>query len=172
MITAMVASGGFQPLSAAELFEQRKKVKLRFIVASDSHYGQPDTPFDAMTETFVEKANFFHRTQTCDFCVLNGDIIHDEANLMPQAKSKFDSLAMPYYVTKGNHDRISDAEWKNIWKIPVNYRFKQGKNTIILVTTSDEEGTYLSPDLNWLKDNLEQSKKQKNIFVFCSYSTS
>ena len=46
MISTIVAVGGLQSLSAAELYGFRNKVKLRFIVASDAHYGQPDTPFE------------------------------------------------------------------------------------------------------------------------------
>ncbi|MDB4285767.1 metallophosphoesterase [bacterium] len=166
MVTAFMASGGLQFISATELLSLKNKVKLRFIVASDAHYGQPDTPFDAMAETFIEKANLFHSTQPCDFCVLNGDIIHDEAHLMPLAKGKFDNLEMPLYATKGNHDQVSDEVWEEIWKIPVNHQFVQDKNAFILVTTSDEEGTYLSPNLPWLKEKLEENRKQKNVFLF------
>ena len=166
MITAIMASGGFQYISAANLFELRKKVKLRFIVASDAHYGQPETLYDEMAGTFIEKANLFHSNQPCNFCMLNGDIIHDEPHFMPLAKSKFDGLKMPFYVTKGNHDRISDDAWNGIWKMPVNYYFKKRKNTFLLATTSDEEGTYLAPNISWLKEKLEENKKQKNVFIF------
>ena len=166
MITALLTVGGFQVLSASELFELRKKVKLRFIVASDAHYGQADTAFEIMADTFIEKANLFHITQKCDFCILNGDIIHDEARFIPLAKKKFDELEMPLYVTKGNHDRTTDINWQKIWKVPVNHRFTKGKNTMILATTTNEKGGYLSPNLSWMKEQLEESKKQKNIFIF------
>lgn len=166
LVSVIMSAGGGQVISSAELFDLRKKVRLRFIVASDSHYGQPDTPFDEMVETFVKKANYFNESQKVDFCVLNGDLIHDEAHLMPLVKPKFDKLRMPYYVTKGNHDRISDETWLDIWGMPVNHSFKQGKNAFILVTTSDEVGTYLSPNLDWLKKTLENYKKARNTFLF------
>jgi 3',5'-cyclic AMP phosphodiesterase CpdA len=166
MVAAFTAIGGFQSLNAVELFKLRDKVKLRFIIASDAHYGQPDTAFDQLTETFIEKANYFHSSQPCDFCVLNGDLIHDEPHLMPTAKKKFDQLEMPFYVTKGNHDRISDSAWKEIWGMPVNLSFRKGKNAFVLATTSDENGTYLSPNLDWMKDKLDENKKQKNTFIF------
>ncbi len=166
LITAIIASSGVQSLSGSDLYELRKNVKLRFIIASDAHYGQLKTPFDEMIETFVQKANYFHKNQKCDFCVLNGDLIHDEAHLMVKAKTKFDKLEMPTYVTKGNHDKITDLDWLNIWKIPVNFSFKKAKNAFILATTSDEEGTYLSPNLEWMKTALEKHKKAKNVFLF------
>ncbi len=164
--SVLLAGGSLLPISARELFTWRKKVKLRFIIASDSHYGQPDTPYEAMADTFIEKANYFHASQPCDFCVLNGDIIHDEAHLMPLAKEKFDALEMTTYVTKGNHDMVTDATWQDIWKMPVNLRFTIGKNAFVLATTTDDKGTYLSPDLAWLRENLDNSRKQKNVFVF------
>jgi hypothetical protein len=45
--SALLVGGGIETLSATEVFERRKKVKLRFVVASDGHYGQPKTEFDA-----------------------------------------------------------------------------------------------------------------------------
>lgn len=166
MITAIMATGGFQGLAGSELYNLRKKVRLRFIIASDAHYGQPDTPYDQLTEAFTSKANAFHQKQVCDFCVLNGDIIHDEAHLMQLAKNKFDHLSMPYYVTKGNHDKITDSKWQTIWNIPVNHRIVKAGNAFIFATTSDETGAYLSPKLGWMEEALTKSRKQNNTFVF------
>lgn len=59
--TAILLGGGIQPLSAAEVFERRKKVKLRFAVASDGHYGQPKTEFDAFFNKITEQINSFHK---------------------------------------------------------------------------------------------------------------
>ena len=43
---------------------------------------------------------------------------------------------------------------------------RQGNNTILLATTSNEKGDYLSPDLDWLKIRLEANTKAKNVFIF------
>lgn len=166
MVAAFSTIGGFQRLNAGELFKLRDKVKLRFIIASDAHYGQPETSFDQLIDTFVEQANYFHSTQPCDFCVLNGDLIHDEPYLMPLVKKKFDNLELPFYVTKGNHDMVSDTVWQKIWGMPVNLSFRKGKSAFILATTSDEDGTYLSPNLSWMKEKLDAHRRQKNTFIF------
>ena len=47
-------------------------------MASDVHYGQPDTPFEKMTETVINQINLFHQQSRLDFCVMNGDLIHNE----------------------------------------------------------------------------------------------
>lgn len=163
---AILVSGGFNPITAARVFELRKKVRLRFIVASDGHYGQPQTPSDLFFETFVGKANQFHKKDPVDFCVVNGDIIHNEKDLLIKAKNKIDGLNMPYYVTKGNHDMVSDAYWKEVWNMPVNHFISIKNTALILATTSNEKGDYLSPDLNWMKEKLEESKEYKNVFIF------
>jgi Icc protein len=162
----LLIGGSFQKLSAAEIFSLRNKVKLRFLVASDSHYGQPDTDYEGMLDEFLKHANGFHQSQPFDFCVINGDIIHDEPRFMPEAKQKYDALKMPYYVTKGNHDKISNEAWNFIWQMPVNHQVNIKNNGVILVTTSNENGDYLSPDLAYLKWQLDASTGLKNVFLF------
>lgn len=162
--SAMLISG--EAFSSNDFLKSRKKVVLRFIVASDVHYGQPKTEFEAMTQRFIEQANLIHKTQKVNFCVLNGDLIHDKPEYMSQVKSKFDQLTLPYYVTKGNHDMISDKAWETIWKMPVNHTETIKGNALIFATTSNEKGEYLSPDLDWLKTQLDAAKNHKNTFLF------
>lgn len=163
--TALMA-GSFMTLSAAEIFEQRKKVRLRFIVASDGHYGQAQTPFDKYFDTFTEQANYFHDKNPLDFCVMNGDIIHDKKDFLTNAKNKLDKLAMPYYVTRGNHDMVSSEYWNETWAMPLNHHTVVKNNALIMADTSNEKGQYLSPDLQWMKEQLDKSRKLKNVFIF------
>ncbi|MFT5886087.1 MAG: putative phosphodiesterase [Arcticibacterium sp.] len=161
----LITVSGFQSLQAEEFMNGKDAVKLRLIIASDAHYGQPDTPFKKMSETFVEKANAFHQAASCDFCVLNGDIIHNEAKFMPIAKRTFDKLNMPLYATQGNHDHVTPMAWEEIWGMPVNHTFSKKGYKIILTTTSNEAGEYLSPNLPWLSNALEKAK-DKSVLLF------
>lgn len=161
----LIGAGLVKPLKAQELIGLQDQVKFRFIVASDAHYGQPDTRFAEMAETFITKANTFHKQLNCDFCVLNGDIIHDEAKYMPFAKSRFDELEMPLHAVQGNHDHLTPEAWEKIWGQPVNYSFDMKGYKIVLVTTTDDKGTYLSPDLDWLGTEL-QKYKESNVLLF------
>jgi 3',5'-cyclic AMP phosphodiesterase CpdA len=153
-------------LTAAEAELLGKKSTLRFIVASDGHYGQPDTEFDSFLESLLKHSAEFHSKSPLDFCVINGDIIHDGKDFLKPAKVFLDKLPVKYFVTKGNHDRVSDAHWNEVWGMPVNHAVKINNNALLFATTSNEEGEYLSPNLEWMKAKLEESRKAKNVFIF------
>jgi 3',5'-cyclic AMP phosphodiesterase CpdA len=158
--------GGVESLSAMDVYERRKKVKLRFAVASDGHYGQPKTEFEAFFNKITAQINAFHQQNPLDFTVINGDIIHDKQPFMIEAKKKLDQLIMPYYVTRGNHDMVSAEHWNEVWKMPLNHDVVIKKNAVLLGDTSNEQGKYLSPDLTWMQAKLEAHKKRKNTFIF------
>jgi len=162
----ILLGGGIEKLSPAAAAALRKGVSLRFVVASDGHYGQPETEFAQFHDTFVKNITEFHGKNPLDFCVINGDLIHDNKEFLTTTKKVYDKLPVDYFVTKGNHDRVSDVYWNEVWGIPVNHEIRKGQNTIILATTSNEQGDYLSPDLDWLKSRLEANKKVKNVFMF------
>ncbi len=164
--SAFFMGGGFQSISAQDVDALKDQVKMRFAVASDAHYGQPNTPYEAMMDTIIEKINLFHGSNPLDFCVMNGDIVHDEKSFLSQAKQKIDGLKVPYFVTRGNHDKCSSDYWEQVWNMPLNHQ-KVVKNSLVLLgDTSNEQGTYVSPDLAWLEAQLEANKKRKNIFLF------
>lgn len=164
--TAFFAAGGFKRIRAANVYANKNNVALRFVVASDAHYGQPGTPYDEMIEKIIHQINDFNKETPLDFCVINGDIIHNEKHLLPLAKQKIDALQTPYYVTRGNHDMVSADYWKEVWGMPLNHSVSVKNQAIILGDTSNEEGKYLSPDLNWLAAQLEENKHKKSIFLF------
>ncbi len=165
LTSAYLIAGGYQSLSAADVLGSQDKVVLRFAVGSDSHYGQPTTAFDQYITEFVSHMNTFHKELALDACVLNGDLIHDQPELMLQLKPHLEKLTVPFCVTQGNHDRISATQWQEIWNVPLNYERTFGKEIFLMMTTSNEKGEYLSPDLKWLEKKLKQHRK-KNIFLF------
>jgi hypothetical protein len=146
--------------------EHKRKVRLRFVVASDGHYGQAKTDYENYFRTLVSRINAEHRKNSFAFCVVNGDIIHDDKTHFPAAKKALDLLVPKYYVSQGNHDHATAEEWENIWKMPVNLDFTIKKNSFLIATTSNEKGTYLCPDVNWFKQKLDEHQQQENIFVF------
>ena len=72
--SAFLITGKVIPLSANDVIGLRSKVKLRFVVASDVHYGQPDTLYEKMTETVINQINLFHQQSPLDFQKGNGGI--------------------------------------------------------------------------------------------------
>ena len=164
--SAFLITGRITPLSANDIVGLRSKVKLRFAVASDVHYGQPNTLFEQMTETVINQINLFHQQSPLDFSVVNGDLIHNEKEFLPLVKGKLDALKMPYYVTRGNHDMVTPEYWNSVWGTPLNHDVVIKGNGILLGDTSNEKGVYLSPDLSWLNKTLETHKDKKQIFIF------
>jgi predicted phosphohydrolase len=162
----LLLGGNVLKLSPLEAASLGKRSSLRFVVASDGHYGQQGTEFDSFHETLIKYVTDFHNVNPLDFCVINGDIIHDGKDFLVPAKAWLDKLPVRYFVTKGNHDMVSDAYWNDVWKMPVNHVVRMKENVILLATTSNEKGEYLSPDLNWMKITLDASKKAKNVFIF------
>lgn len=144
----------------------RRKPRLRFVIASDGHYGEKNTPYEAYYETLVQRINEEHARDPFAFCIINGDIVHDDKIHYPAVKAVLDNLELKYYVSQGNHDHVSAQEWENIWDIPVNHDFSIKKNSFLIATTSDEKGTYLCPDLQWIETKLEEYRRQDHIFIF------
>lgn len=161
-----ILSGSQTSIKANDFFDFQKKPKLRFVVASDGHFGQPKTDFNGLFDNAISQINKAHLAKPFDFAVINGDIIHDKKEYLREAKAKLDLLKMPYYVTKGNHDMVSDEYWQSVWQMPVNHHVKLKNSSILLATTSNEKGQYLSPDLDWLKTALDDSQRQKHCFIF------
>ncbi|WP_296705252.1 metallophosphoesterase [Algoriphagus sp.] len=142
--------------------------KLRFIVASDGHFGQPDTDFTGTHKKLIESIN---SEEQVDFVVFNGDLVHDDPLFLPQVKMYYDSLKAPYYVTRGNHDRVAIGEWKNIWGYSENHSFqaKDGSG-VILLNCSNKAGEYLCGDVPFLKSKLEELSSLSHVFVFIHIS--
>lgn len=164
--SAFLLTGKVISLSANDVVGLKNKVKLRFAVASDLHYGQPNTLFEQMTDTVINQINLFHQQSPLEFCVMNGDLIHNEKSYLPLVKGKIDGLKMPYFVTRGNHDMVTPEFWNSIWGMPLNHDVILKDNAILLGDTSNEMGTYLSPDLNWLNSKLETHKNKNQVFIF------
>ncbi|WP_129716654.1 metallophosphoesterase [Pedobacter sp. SYP-B3415] len=142
------------------------KVKLRFAVASDGHYGQAGTPFDLNFKTFVDHINRAHKDTPFSFCLINGDIIHNDKRLYPAVQQILTGLQPKLYVNQGNHDLVTASEWQQIWGMPVNYDFIFADTAFLVGTTSNEKGEYICPDQAWFKEKLELHKDRKNIFIF------
>lgn len=159
-------SGEWVKLNAADVYQLRSKVRLRFAVASDAHYGQPKTDFEGMLQQCLTYINHFHEKNALDFCVINGDIIHNDSSFLPLAKQKIEQLNMPWMVTRGNHDMVSGDTWQSIFQMPLNHDRVIKKSALILGDTSNEKGTYLSPDLVWLKEKLDTYVQLDSVFLF------
>ncbi|WP_234572115.1 metallophosphoesterase family protein [Rhodohalobacter sp. 614A] len=143
-----------------------KDVDFRFLVASDGHYGQPETDYEDYFSTIVEKINAYHDSFPSEFVVYNGDIIHDEPQHLKPAFEALSKTNLPFYVTKGNHDMVTSGAWEKMWSYPQNHAVTYEDRVILLGTTSNEMGEYLCPDLDWFQDSLKTYKSASEIYIF------
>ncbi len=148
--------------------EQTQTPGLKFITASDGHWGQPNTDFETSHRNLIEAIG---KEEHVDFVVFNGDLIHDEPGLMPDVKKVYDTLNVPYFVTRGNHDRVSQENWLQIWNQPENFAFiLKEKHGIILLNCSNEAGKYLCADVAFAKSKLEEFRNLPQVFLFVHIS--
>ncbi len=165
-VLLLLAGGGVIYSCSKPVIAEIKKSKVRFAVISDGHYGQAGTEYDSYFKEIILKINSHHQQFPLDCCIINGDIIHDNPAFLKPAKELFDTLKMPYFVTQGNHDMVSEEHWTETWNMPPNHHVKLKGQAFIMATTSNQKGEYLCPNLTWMKDTLESYESAENIFIF------
>ncbi|WP_082111525.1 metallophosphoesterase family protein [Spirosoma radiotolerans] len=140
---------------------------LRFAVASDGHLGEPSTDSDQFYTDLLAALTDAHKKAPLQFVVINGDLIHEgNDGLLPRAKAYLDTLPVPYYVTRGNHDRVSVDVWQQLWGYGTNHVVERDNATLILLDTSNEAGDTLCGDDVWLRQTLKTVRTTVPVFLF------
>lgn len=144
------------------------KVLFRFAVASDIHWGEADTNYESHTRNFVSAFQDFNKKNSCDFLVLNGDLIHNDPIYLPEVQSALKDAHPKLYVTQGNHDRVSNDVWKQTWGQAVNSDFAIDNMAFIFGSTlGPASALYMKgPDLDFLEQSLEKYKNKEHVFIF------
>jgi 3',5'-cyclic-AMP phosphodiesterase len=142
------------------------KLVCRFAIASDGHYGQPDTEFEKLHDRMIQWINAEKNERGVDFTVINGDLFHNDVSFLTPAKAVWDKLAMPYYISHGNHDQTDEAHWASVWNYPWHFSFEHGDIGIIVLNTADDKGNYICPDVDWTKNELQKLSAKKQLFIF------
>jgi hypothetical protein len=144
----------------------KDRVKLRVAIASDGHYGQPETDFRSMHTEMVSWLNEEHTARGVDFAFINGDLFHNDISFLEPVKKLWDTLGMPYYVSHGNHDMTDEERWTKTWNNAWNYGFEKNDIAFAVLNTADAAGTYISADLSETRRLLKQYEQHKHLFVF------
>jgi 3',5'-cyclic AMP phosphodiesterase CpdA len=173
--TTLTAAAGLTLLPAVNSFANignsyrrigSAKPKLRLALASDIHYGQPDTPFDQNTANMVKWLNADHAANHLDMVIVNGDLVHDRTDLLPVIKSKhLDKFSVPYHTIPGNHDLADAPLWKSVFGYEDRYTVEHGDIAFVLANTADTRGKYVCPDNAFIKASLEKFRSKKIVFV-------
>ena len=142
------------------------KFKLRFAIASDGHYAQPDTDSDKFYADLVKWMNKEHADNHLDFIIINGDLVHNRPDLLKKVKETYlDKFKVPYYTIPGNHDFADAAVWKSVFGYEDKYAVDKGDVGLVFANTADTKGGYVCPDYNFLKSALDAYKDKKIVFV-------
>jgi len=144
----------------------KDKVKLRVAIASDGHFGEPKTPCSETHPQMVSWINAENADRGVDFAFINGDLFHNDVSFLEPVKKVWDTLAVPYYVSHGNHDKINEEGWEKVWNHGWHYGFDKKGIGFVVLNTADEKGTYISPDVEKTRELLKKYEKHKQLFVF------
>lgn len=173
--STLLAASGFLPAQwcRADEITPSAKLKLRFAVASDLHYGQKGTPFAEMADDLVTWINREKEAKGLDFLFLNGDLTHDLPSALLDLRDKhLSKLEVPYYAGKGNHDFIDQKpgspteSWEKIWGYPANHTITRKDFIFVMADTSapQQADIYLAADLAWLRGEFQKHRDAPAIF--------
>jgi 3',5'-cyclic AMP phosphodiesterase CpdA len=160
------AVSALTPADQSALPDPGKKLKLRFAIASDGHYGQPGTEYKKDHENMIRWLNEAHEISAFNFVIINGDLVHDRPDLLHEVKKDYyDKLKVPFYAIPGNHDHTDTAMWKAIFGHEDNFSFEKNGVGFVLANTSNITGKYLAPNNDFLKRELDKFVDLKTVFV-------
>ncbi|MFI5452676.1 metallophosphoesterase family protein [Pedobacter sp. UC225_61] len=146
--------------------KSKQRPKLRFAIASDGHYGQPNTNYKKDHENIVRWLNEAHDQNPLNFVIINGDLVHDRPDLLAEVKKEhYDKLKVPFYALPGNHDHADAAIWKTVFGYEDNFSFEKNGVGFVLANTSDTKGAYLCPNKDFLKRELDKFNTLQTVFV-------
>jgi len=165
-LTPGYLAAGSAEWSAEVETQDPERPRLRFAVASDGHFGEPETDYGRFHRDIIHWLNEETRTRGLDFVVFNGDLVHDDPLLLPKVKEVYDHLQTPYYVVRGNHDKALPGTWESIWGYPENHAVEKGDCALLLACTTNEKGEYLCAAHEWLAEQLKALQQKRWVFVF------
>lgn len=173
----LATSAGLLParwVNARDLPANRK-IKLRFAIASDLHYGQKNTPFEEYAAKMVEWINKEKAERGLDLFFINGDITHDKAEMLTQLRDKhLVHLKVPYHCIKGNHDYVDEQQgsatesWEKVWGYASNHTLVHKDFVFVMAdtTVAAKSNIYLAADREWLEGEFKKHAQAPGIFSF------
>ncbi|MEO8174899.1 MAG: metallophosphoesterase, partial [Sediminibacterium sp.] len=165
-INLLPAINSFANQSAYNPGKPNAKFKLRFAIASDGHYAQPDTNSDLFYSDLIKWLNKDHHNNHLDMVIINGDLVHNRPDLLSKVKETYlDKLSVPYFTIPGNHDYADAAVWKGVFGYEDKYVVDKGDIGFVFANTADTKGGYVCPDYGFMNRSLDQFKNKKIVFV-------
>ena len=171
-------AGGISLLMGGRLLAEpgQPEPRLRFIALADTHWGGYEDWRPERKDNTIQAVNAACGAVKTDFIVLNGDIIHDDPKVqIPKFLPNMKRFDVPVYMTHGNHDIMTDEQFKRFTGHPKDHHFALDNCGVILLNTykcppkveyGDHRSGHIPPDLEFLEDALHTYKDAFHIFVF------
>ncbi len=169
MRNALLLTTTRQLLPLADAFSgipSASNLALRFGVVSDGHYGQEQTDYQMKHDLVIGALNREKHNRRLDFSFVNGDLFHNDPKQLLPVKKAWSALQMPWFVSHGNHDQVSEFEWENAFGRAWNYGFEKSGCGFVVLNTASNEGEYTCPDPSTTRALLREYAHQENLFVF------
>lgn len=158
----------------------------RIFITSDVHYGADwrewagDAPggivsFQDRWDLLMAKVNDEINGDGLDYLVINGDLSHYSAydsnqealDSITYVRNQMVGTGVPFAASYGNHERITESEWQNIFGFPRSNDFVLGDYAFILPRTSDESGARTGCfEIDWIKDKIKEHEDKKGVIGF------
>lgn len=138
----------------------------RFATASDGHFGLAGTSYQRHLSDLVDAVNQVHAETPIEVLVLNGDLADSGQANLEAVVSGLTALDPSYLALPGNHDRVSNIDWEQVWGTEPNLVRRFGERSLILANTSDRAGKFRCVDTDWLSQVLAEESQQRDVFVF------
>lgn len=149
------------------------KSSFSFVVLGDSRPANSTLPQPRAFSKLIEQIN----RENPDLVFHTGDVVvGDTRNLSIYIRQYKDflktigSLRTPYHISPGNHDtgsRLGQKAFKQTLRRDFYYSFDYKVSHFIILNTdmAGQEGRIEKNQLDWLKQDLENNKSDRHIFV-------
>lgn len=157
-------------------------LKLRFAVFSDLHFGldddriassENDGKYQNRATLLVDSLKNEKNGYGLDFFIGNGDVVHSTSSdfstslemLEDVTRNYLDDVSIPYYLTPGNHDRVSNSDWNNLLGYNRSNSFEFDDFGFILLDSSDVNGArQVCLDKTYLDSKINEYEERKGVF--------
>jgi len=141
---------------------------------TDGHYGakgpQNRLNYDQLHSNMVTAL----KQNDVDLVLFGGDNFEGDTgdpktiaeNVVPEYYCK---LGSPYWAARGNHDRITDENWRDVFGHDPNYWFEFEQLGVIILNTVDADGNEIDPDRRFLTDAFQQLSHKESVFILSHY---
>ncbi len=141
--------------------------RFHFAVASAGHFGEPGTDDRANYADLVSALSDADAADPLAVVVLDGDLSHGGLFRANGACAALAELSPRYLVIQGNHDELTEAEWRQMWGAPGNQVVRFGDSSLILANTSNAGCDYVCPNEEWFSGALAETAAQRNVLAWC-----